>query len=463
MLFDDVPMWPTFTLYNLSLSLQSCVKTNFPGGVWVIAEISSLGENSASGHCYIELVDLDPDTHRQRAKMRATMWARSVARVFQTFRSATGVDLQAGLTVQVLATLEYSPVFGFSLNITDIDGTYTAGVMAVKRRQTLAQLAKDGVMEMNRSLERPSLPRRIAVISSPTAAGYEDFMKQISGAKERFSLQIGLFEAVMQGEQAPLSIVDALGLILASEREWDVVVIIRGGGAKLDLACFDDYTLASHVAQFPLPVYAGIGHERDSSVVDIVANATLKTPTAMAEFVKSFFEERELALLDAVQLFAQGVRTALDGNRVALRQVSDNVYVGAKRHLAVRMVEVLSIARQFAVGSEGILQLRGQELQGVYGRLEQGFERMLEKSITGVQRAAESLAMGVFQRLGECREALGVMSERLTQQRPDSILERGYVRVERDGGRAIGRSVEVRSGEEVRLRWKDGERRAKIK
>lgn len=462
MLFDDVPMCPTFTLYNLSLSLQSCVKTNFPGSVWVIAEISSLGENGASGHCYLELVDLDPDTHRQRAKMRATIWARSVARVFQTFRSATGVDLQAGLTVQVLATLEYSPVFGFSLNITDIDGTYTAGEMAVKRRQTLAQLAKDGVMEMNRSLERPSLPRRIAVISSPTAAGYEDFMKQISGAKERFSLQIGLFEAVMQGEQAPLSIVDALGLILASEREWDVVVIIRGGGAKLDLACFDDYTLASHVAQFPLPVYAGIGHERDSSVVDIVANATLKTPTATAEFIKSFFVEREQALLDAVQFLAQGVRTALDGNRVALRQVSDNVYVGAKRHLAVRMVEVLSIARQFAVGSEGILQLCGQELQGVYGRLEQGFERMLEKSITGVQRAAESLAMGVFQRLGECREALGVMSERLTQQRPDSILERGYVRVERDGGRAIGRSVEVRSGEEVRLRWKDGERRAKI-
>ena len=173
--------------------------------------------------------------------------------------------------------------------------------------------------------------------------------------------------------------------------------------------------------------------------------------------------EREQALLDAVQFLAQGVRTALDGNRVALRQVSDNVYVGAKRHLAVRMVEVLSIARQFAVGSEGILQLCGQELQGVYGRLEQGFERMLEKSITGVQRAAESLAMGVFQRLGECREALGVMSERLTQQRPDSILERGYVRVERDGGRAIGRSVEVRSGEEVRLRWKDGERRATIK
>ena len=216
------------------------------------------------------------------------------------------------------------------------------------------------------------------------------------------------------------------------------------------------------MAQFPLPVYAGIGHERDSSVVDIVANTTLKTPTATAEFIKSFFVEREQALLDAVQFLAQGVRTALDGNRVALRQVSDNVYVGAKRHLAVRMVEVLSIARQFAVGSEGILQLRGQELQGVYGRLEQGFERMLEKSITGVQRAAESLAMGVFQRLGECREALGVMSERLTQQSPDSILERGYVRVERDGGRAIGRSVEVRSGEEVRLRWKDGERRAKI-
>ena len=462
MLFDDVPMWPTFTLYNLSLSLQSCVKTNFPGNVWVIAEISSLGVNSTSGHCYLELVDLDPTTHRQRAKIRATIWARSVASVFQTFRLAAGVDLQAGLTVQVLASLEYSPVFGFSLNITDIDGTYTAGAMAVKRQQTLAQLAKDGVMEMNRSLARPALPRRIAVISSPTAAGYEDFMKQISDAQERFSLQIELFEAVMQGEQASQSIVEALGRIFQELGQWDVVVMIRGGGAKLDLSCFDDYLLASHVAQFPLPIYAGIGHERDSSVVDIVANATLKTPTATAEFIKSFFVEREQALLDAVQFLAQGMRTALDGNRVALRQVSENVYVGAKRHLAVRMVEVLSIARQFAVGSEGILRLRGQELQGVCGRLEQGFERMLEKGLTGVQRAAESLAMGVFQRLGESREALGVMSERLTQQRPDSILERGYVRVERDGECAIGRAADARGGEEVRLRWKDGERRAKI-
>ena len=158
----------------------------------------------------------------------------------------------------------------------------------------------------------------------------------------------------------------------------------------------------------------------------------------------------------------QGVRTALDGNRVTLRQVSESVYVGAKRNLAVRMVEVLSIARQFAVGAEGILQLRRQEVQGARDRLEQWLERMLERNLMGVRRVVESLAMGVLQRLGEGREALGIMSERFAQQRPDSILERGYVRVERDGGRAIGRSVEVRSGEEVRLRWKDGERRAKI-
>lgn len=462
MLFDELPTQPTFTLYNLSLSLQSSIKTNFPGPLWVIAEISSLNVNTASGHCYLELVDVDPLTHQQRAKMRATIWARHRVSLFQSFRMAAGVDLQAGLSVQVLASLDYSPLYGLSLSITNIDGAYTAGAMALKRQQALAQLARDGVLEMNKALPQPSLPRRIAVISSPTAAGYEDFMKQIADAKERFSLKIELFEATMQGEQAPPTIVNALGKIYSSLSQWDVVVIIRGGGARLDLSCFDDYTLASHVAQFPLPIYAGIGHERDNSVVDIVASASLKTPTATAEFIKGFFLAREQALGDAIAYMMQGMRAAVDGKRVLMARLATTLFEGVKRRLTVRMVEVNSFSRQIASGLLSAARIRSKDLEGLSGALVQAMRRGLTKCQVDIQTAAQSTALGAVRRLGECRESLGVMAEKLANQRPADILEKGYVRVERSAGNAVTRAADAKAGDTVWLRWADGSKRGTI-
>lgn len=462
MLFDDVPMWPTFTLYNLSLSLQSSIKTNFPGPVWVIAEISSLNVNGASGHCYLELVDVDPLTHQQRAKMRATIWARHRAGIFQTFRMAAGVDLQAGLSVQVLASLDYSSVYGLSLNITNIDGAYTAGAMALKRQQTLAQLARDGVLEMNKTLPQPSLPRRIAVISSPTAAGYEDFMKQIADAKERYSLKIELFEAIMQGEQAPPTIVNALGKIYSSLSQWDVVVIIRGGGARLDLSCFDDYTLASHVAQFPLPIYTGIGHERDNSVVDIVASASLKTPTATAEFIKGFFLVREQALTDTLAYMMQGMRAAVDGKRAMMLRLATTLFEGVRHQLTVRRVEVASFSRQIAsVLQHQTLAFR-KELVAQCGALTQSLSGELSKRQADVRSVGQNTTLGATRSLGECREALGIVAEQLAGQRPAAILARGYARVERSDGSALIRAADARVGEGVALHWADGVRSATI-
>lgn len=460
MLFDDIPARPTFTLYNLSLSLQSCVKTNFPGAVWVVAEISNLGVHRASGHCYLELVDFDPATRQQRASMRATIWARNFARVQRSFRLAAGVDLQAGVTVRVLGTLEYSPVYGFSLNISDIDGTYTAGALALKRQQTLAQLARDGVMGLNRALPRPAFPRRVAVVSSPTAAGYEDFMQQIAGAKARYALTIQLFEAVMQGERAPGSIVDALGRI--AETRWDVVVLIRGGGGKLDLSCFDDYTLASHVAQFPLPIYAGIGHERDQSVVDLVANATLKTPTATAEFVQSFFSAREQDFLATVQFLAQGARAGVDANRVMLDHFSGRILEMVRSRVLMRMADFTSILRQFALGFGGKARLQAEGLDSVCQALARDARGAAEREWARGQTAAQGLAVGAMRQLAARREELGAMRARLASHRPAAVLARGYVRVERADGTAIARAACAREGESVRLRWADGVREGSV-
>ena len=207
------------------------------------------------------------------------------------FESSTGQILRSGLNVLVAVTVEFHGVYGFSLNIRDIDPTFTIGEMAARRLQIIRQLENDGIAEMNKQLDFPTLPQRLAVVSSASAAGFDDFCDQLKN--DSYAFYIKLFPAIMQGEQAESSIIDALEKIYENINLFDVVVIIRGGGATTDLACFDSYNLALNCAQFPLPVLAGIGHQRDVSILDMVAHSSVKTPTAAAEFLISVMQEAE--------------------------------------------------------------------------------------------------------------------------------------------------------------------------
>ena len=245
---------------------------------WVQAEIASISVRG--GHCYLDLVE--KSMRGIEAKVRATIWANIYALLQPYFRKETGSDLQPGMQVLVEATVDFHAVYGLSLNITDIDPTYTIGDLAKQRQETIARLMAEGVMDMNKSLSMPTIVRRIAVVSSQMAAGYGDFLHQLEEGGYRF--ETTLFPATMQGEHAAASIITALDAIAAQEEEWDAVVIIRGGGATTDLTCFDDYNLSNHCAQFPLPVITGIGHTKDVSVLDLVAFAPLKTPTAVAQY-----------------------------------------------------------------------------------------------------------------------------------------------------------------------------------
>lgn len=245
---------------------------------WVQAEIASISVRG--GHCYLDLVE--KSVSGIVAKMRATIWANVYALLRPYFHEETGTDLQVGMQVLVEATVDFHAVYGLSLNITNIDPTYTIGDLAKQRQETIAKLLAEGVMDMNKSLALPTIVRRIAVISSESAAGYGDFRHQLEDGGYRF--ETTLFPAIMQGEHAPKSIIAALDTIANQEEEWDVVVIIRGGGATTDLTCFDDYNLCNHCAQFPLPIITGIGHTKDVSVLDMVSFAPLKTPTAVAQY-----------------------------------------------------------------------------------------------------------------------------------------------------------------------------------
>ena len=270
-----------YNLLELSEWIQEVVEIELPDRYWVRAEIASM---SVRGHCYMELVEKS-ENGILAAKMRATCWSNVYALLSAYFAQETGQSLHVGLQVLLEVSVEYHAVYGLSLNVWSIDPTYTLGDLAKQRQATIRQLTEDGVMELQRALEVPSLPRRVAVISSADAAGYGDFCDQLKNNRFGFAFVTQLYPAVVQGDTAARSIINALGAIAAQEEEWDVVVIIRGGGASTDLSCFDDYMLASHCAQFPLPIVAGIGHTRDVSVVDMVVHTSVKTPTAAAEWL----------------------------------------------------------------------------------------------------------------------------------------------------------------------------------
>jgi exodeoxyribonuclease VII large subunit len=270
-----------YSLLELCEWIQDVVGNDMPDRYWVRAEIASM---SVRGHCYMELVEKS-ENGILAAKMRATCWSNVYALLSAYFAQETGQSLHVGLQVLLEVSVEYHAVYGLSLNVWSIDPTYTLGDLAKQRQATIRQLTEDGVMELQRALEVPSLPRRVAVISSADAAGYGDFCDQLKHNRFGFAFVTQLYPAVVQGDTAARSIINALGAIAAQEEEWDVVVIIRGGGASTDLSCFDDYMLASHCAQFPLPIVAGIGHTRDVSVVDMVVHASVKTPTAAAEWL----------------------------------------------------------------------------------------------------------------------------------------------------------------------------------
>lgn len=271
----------TYSLSELCDWLGEVVENELPDRYWVRAEIASM---SVRGHCYMELVE-KAENGILAAKVRATCWSNVYALLSAYFAQETGQTLQAGLQVLVEVSVEFHAVYGLSLNIWNIDPTYTMGDLAKQRQATILQLTEDGVMELQKALKLPSLVRRVAVISSSDAAGYGDFCDQLENNRFGFKFQTQLYPAIMQGDTAARSIIQALSAISEQEEEWDMVVIIRGGGASTDLRCFDDYMLASHCAQFPLPIVAGIGHTRDVSIVDMVVHTSVKTPTAAAEWL----------------------------------------------------------------------------------------------------------------------------------------------------------------------------------
>lgn len=347
------------TLRELQRRVRETLGERFALPLWVSAEISEIKVNY-SGHCYIELIEKGERDGVPTAQARAVIWRTNYPRIASHFEARTGQRLSAGIRILAKVLVNYHEIYGFSLQITDIDPSFTLGDMERQRQLTIERLQQEGVWEMNRETQLPPVVQRIAVVSSANAAGYQDFCKELGKSPYRFRLT--LFDAFMQGAAAEESVVAALCAVADRMEEFDAVVVIRGGGSRSDLNCFDAYRLCAHVAQFPLPVITGIGHDKDTSVADLVAHTALKTPTAVAGWLVERIEEVD-GWLDHAALQLQNGVVALTRNReLQLQEFSAQLRLNTLRLVEGRKTALENLCRQLPDAAAGFLRQQRQRL-----------------------------------------------------------------------------------------------------
>lgn len=327
------------TLYDLQKRVKGCLESGFPHSYWVKGEISAVKTNY-SGHCYIDLIDKDDSGADVRAKGYAIVWSSSWKVLRPYFVGATGRELSVGMNILVKAQVQYSELYGLSLIVYDIDPSFTVGEAELRRREVINRLREEGMFDMNSTLELPALPRSFAVISSETAAGYRDFMKHLHENSFGFKFHTKLYSAPMQGGAAPAGIVEALDGVMedveGGAESFDAVLILRGGGSAVDLSCFDDYDLCANVAQFPLPVMVAVGHDQDYHICDMVASTSVKTPTALADFILDIFAQEEAMLSSLSSRLAMALNNKFSVENSRLQVLHRSLVHKLERFFVVR-------------------------------------------------------------------------------------------------------------------------------
>ena len=423
---------PFLTVGGLSSIIAARLCDPALRNVWVAGELSDV--RVSGGHCYLELADKDRASGRVSAKVRGAIWANIFSRLAMKFSHATGRQIAAGMKVMVCGTVNYHPAFGLTFLISDIDPSYTMGEAERRRREILEQLQADGTINMNRQLPWNIPAQRIAVVSAAGAAGYGDFINQLFSNPQRLRFNVRLFPAVMQGERTVPSVMAALDAIAADSDSWDCVVIIRGGGATNDLLSFDDYNLASTVAQFPIPVIVGIGHERDITVLDYVANMRVKTPTAAAEWLIA----QAVKCLDRLrQLGADILATATD------------TISGCRARLAYCEGSLPTLAQSALTNAQRRIERTLLTLAGLGAR-------RIAPELARLRSQGEAIARAATLAIERQRTKLDSDARMLDALSPQATLRRGYS-ITRVGGHAVRSAAELRPGTVITTTFADGE------
>lgn len=356
------------SLYELNGLVKRSIRDRMSETYWVQAELSDVRTNY-SGHCYLEFIQKDASGNNLIAKVRGTIWSNIYKMLKPYFEQETGQAFASGIKVLVRVSVDFHELYGYSLTVLDIDPTYTVGDMERKRREILRLLEEEGVIDLNKELEMPMLPRRIAVISSATAAGYGDFCNQLANNPRGYGFYTELFPAIMQGERVEESIIAALDAIYARLEAFDVVVIIRGGGATSDLSGFDTYELAVNCAQFPLPIITGIGHERDDTIIDLIAHTRVKTPTAAAAFLIACMDKVAERLDDCAYRLQQGVRNRLLWEHRRMDNLKQRIPSAVYKRIADAKYDLLSAQRDLKMASRQFLSVKKHRLELLQQRL----------------------------------------------------------------------------------------------
>lgn len=427
---DNQPL----SLRELNFRVKAAIQGAMPGAFWLRAETSDVRVNHSSGHCYLEFVEKNPKTGQIVAKARASIWAKTVALLIPFFEKETGQAFVSGLTVLVKVTVEFHELYGFSLTVCDIDPSYTLGDMVRKRMEIIKQLQEDGVFTLNKELVFPSLPRRIAVITSPSAAGYEDFMNQLEHNAAGYPFYVKLFSAIMQGDRTEESVMAALDRVYSYADIFDVVAIIRGGGATSDLSCFDSYLLAANCAQFPLPIITGIGHERDETILDQVAHSRMKTPTAVAEF-----------LISRMDLAA----TVVDELQMTVTSCTDKLLAGQKStiQMLVSKLPVMTLNR---------MEKARSSIQSLGSKLSASARSLITRRESAAIETHRKMQHLISERLAENERFLQLTEQFVRMASPEYILKRGYTLTLKDG-KIVKSASSFAIGERIVTRFSDGE------
>jgi len=398
------------SIAELNQLIQATLENELDPVYWVVGEISDF-RTAPQGHVYFELVE--KQGNQVLAKIKANLWQFAYRTVAARFESVTGSGIKNGMKVLAQVSVSFHPLFGLSVNVKDIDPSFSLGERARLRQETIDRLTQEGLMRLNARHILPPVIQKIAIISSASAAGYGDFINQIESNTGGYQVYHKLYPSAMQGNEAVTSLINALIAVFGEmdQLKPDVVVIIRGGGAQLDLDCFDDYRLAVAIGRFPIPVLTGIGHERDESIADLTAHTKLKTPTAVAEFILASFREFEENLNLALTRLDRSTRLQLKGSESKLNQLSHQVKSLSESRIRLEREKLKSKTDRLITSSRNRIRLAENNLV------------VLEKTLV-----RESI-----QFIKNQEQRVQSMSVALYQLDPQSIFKRGYTRSEING------------------------------
>ncbi len=451
-MYDEQP--DAWSLEALGQHIQDVLLHGMPHNYWVQAEIARVSQSR--GHCYLELVQQDARSGQTLAKMRANIWASTYNQLEPKFIQGTGQRLSAGQQVLLLVRVTFHPLYGASLQVVDIDPTYTLGEQARRRMLILKQLKEEGVDDMNKSLTLPSPIQKIAVISSSSAAGYGDFCDQLHQNSQGYTFYTHLYASSMQGQNTEASILEALDGILDSGVDYDVVVIIRGGGATSDLNDFDTYMLAAAVAQFPIPILVGIGHERDTTVLDELACMSLKTPTAVAAFLLEKMEELYTQLLNIEAYIQQTVRDVLDEEKHRLQDLQHRIPLLVQRRMEEEKRRVQQYQQFVLVHIPQRIRQEHQRLIQLEMHLKNAPLMSLERKRSQLEFIQQQIQTGAANALKSRRDQLERIAQRVHDCSPERILEKGYSMTFVDG-KLLKSAADVQIGDTLVTHLHQGE------